>query len=124
MKQKFFICRHCGNIVSMIRDMGVPIFCCGEQMEELVPGVTEASGKKHIPLYHVSGNDVIVTVGAVEHPMNDEHYIEWVCMETENGLQYVHLHPGDKPQAKFTLDDGEEVRAVYAFCNQHSLWRK
>ena len=78
MKQKFYICKHCGNIVAMIRNKGVPIYCCGEEMLELTPGTTEASGEKHIPVYEVAGNTVHVTVGAVEHPMTQEHYIEWI----------------------------------------------
>lgn len=124
MKQKFFICKHCGNIVALIRDKGVPIFCCGEKMPELIPGTTEASGEKHIPEYTVDGQTVHVTVGAVRHPMTQEHYIEWVCLETEQGLQYVHLRPEDEPQATFAIRPGDAVRGVYAFCNQHDLWRK
>ena len=92
-------------------------------MHEITPGTTEASTEKHIPVYEVQGNTVHVTVGSVEHPMTKEHYIEWVCLETEHGIQYAHLDPDDKPKAKFALCDGDEVRAVYAFCNQHDLWR-
>ena len=124
MKQKFLICRHCGNIVAVIRDKGVPIFCCGEEMQELTPGATEASGEKHIPVYAMEGNTVHVTVGSVAHPMTEEHYIEWVCLETEQGIQYAHLDPKDKPKAKFSICKGDKVRSVYAFCNQHDLWRK
>ena len=50
MKQKFYICKHCGNIIAMIRDKGVPVYCCGEKMHEITPGTTEASGEKHIPV--------------------------------------------------------------------------
>ena len=124
MKQKFYICRHCGNIIALIRDKGVPVYCCGEKMQALEPGPTEASGEKHTPQYEVAGNTVRVTVGAVEHPMTEQHYIEWVCMETDCGIQYAHLEPEDAPKATFPLRDGEHVRAVYAFCNQHDLWRK
>ena len=70
MKQKFLICQHCGNIVAMIRDKGVPVYCCGEEMQELIPGTSEASGEKHTPVYKVEGNTVHVAVGSVEHPMN------------------------------------------------------
>lgn len=123
MKQKFYTCGHCGNIIAMIRDCGVSVCCCGEKMRPIDPGVTEASGEKHIPVYRVEGNTVHVTVGAVEHPMSGEHYIEWICLETEHGIQYAHLLPTDKPKAKFAICEGDEVRAVYAFCNQHSLWK-
>ena len=69
MKQKFYTCRHCGNILAMIHDAGVPVQCCGEKMHRLEPGTTEASGEKHIPVYTREGDTVHVTVGSVEHPM-------------------------------------------------------
>ena len=123
MIQKFLICKHCGNIVAVIRDKGVPIFCCGEEMQELIPGTTEASTEKHIPVYEVEGNTVHVTVGSVEHPMTREHYIEWVCVESDDGFQYKRLSPNTPPKANFSLSKGDTVKAVYAFCNQHSLWK-
>ncbi len=56
--------------------------------------------------------------------MNQEHYIDWICLESKNGVPYRVLQPNDKPTACFTLCDGDEVEAVYAFCNQHSLWKR
>lgn len=123
MKQKYTICRHCGNISTLIRDKGIPLYCCGEKMHNLEPGSTEASGEKHVPVYHMEDGVVHVKVGAAEHPMTGEHYIQWICLETEHGIQYAHLDPDDKPRAKFALCKGDEVRSVYAFCNQHDLWR-
>ena len=123
MKQKFYICSHCGNIIAMILDHGVPVYCCGEKMKAMEPGSQDASQEKHVPVYEVKDNIVHVKVGSVEHPMTAEHYIQWICLETEHGIQYAHLDPDDKPQAKFALCPGDEVRAVYAFCNQHNLWR-
>ena len=123
MKHKFYICNHCGNIIAMIRDKGVPVFCCGEKMNEITSGTMEGSEEKHIPVYEVRDNVVHVTVGSQEHPMTREHYIEWICLETEHGIQYAHLDPDDKPKAKFAICKGDEVRSVCAFCNQHNLWR-
>lgn len=123
MRQKFLLCKHCGNIVAMIRDNGVLIHCCGEPMEEIHPGTASASQEKHQPIYRIEGGTVHVSVGEVAHPMTPEHYIEWICMETEHGIQYARLTPADKPEAKFSLCPGDEVRGVYAFCNQHELWR-
>ena len=123
MKQKFFVCKHCGNIVAMIRDKGVPIYCCGEEMQELIPDTTDASGEKHIPVYEVEGNTVHVTVGSVEHPMLDAHYIEWILLETKQGRQRKTLRPGDKPVATFALVEGDDVVAAYEYCNLHGLWK-
>lgn len=123
MQQKFYICRQCGNIVAKIKDVGVPIVCCGQKMEELVAGAVEAAGEKHVPVYEVEGGTVKVRVGSVDHPMLPEHFIEWVFLKTDQGSQWKQLHPGEAPRAAFALTEGETVESVYAYCNQHSLWR-
>ena len=123
MKQRFFICEHCGNMVAMVKDKGVPVMCCGQKMTELIPGTTEASLEKHIPVYTVGNGKVIVTVGSVEHPMQEEHYIEWVSISTKFGNQRKQLNPGDEPKVCFSICEGDEVEAVYAYCNLHSLWK-
>ena len=123
MEQKFYICEHCGNIVAMVKNAGVPVMCCGQKMTEIVPGTTDAAVEKHIPVYQVEGNLVKVRVGSVEHPMLPEHYIEWVSLQTRQGNQRKALHPGDKPEVCFALCEGDQVEAVYAYCNLHSLWK-
>jgi len=123
MEQKFYICEHCGNIIAKVKDAGVPVMCCGQKMKELVPGTTDAAIEKHVPVYHVDNNIVTVTVGSVEHPMLPEHYIEWISLQTRQGNQRKVLKPGDKPVASFAMCDGDEVEAVYAYCNLHSLWK-
>ncbi len=123
MEQRFFICKHCGNIIAMVKDKGVPVVCCGEKMHEIIPGTTDASVEKHVPSYRVEGNCVYVTVGDVEHPMVPEHYIEWVSIKTKQGNQRKELTPDDEPKVCFALCEGDEVEAVYAYCNIHSLWK-
>ncbi len=123
MEQKFYICEHCGNIVAEVKSSGVPIMCCGEKMKEIIPGTTDAAVEKHVPVYRTEGNKVYVTVGEVEHPMLPEHYIEWISLQTKSGNQRKCLKPGDEPKACFALCEGDEVEAVYAYCNLHSLWK-
>lgn len=120
---KFYRCQYCGQIVAIVNDTGMPIICCGEVMEGLVPGTTDASLEKHVPVFEVKDNKVNVTVGSVEHPMTEDHYIEWIAIQTREGNQRKLLKPGDKPKAEFALVDGDEVLAVYAYCNLHSLWK-
>ena len=119
---KFYICSHCGNLVGMIEDKGVPLFCCGQKMTELVPGTVEASGEKHIPVVNVEGDTVTVNVGSVDHPMIPEHFIGWVYLQTENGGQRKVLNAGDEPQVTFALG-GDKPVAAYAYCNLHGLWK-
>ncbi|NLB16757.1 MAG: desulfoferrodoxin [Clostridiales bacterium] len=123
MDMKFYICSKCGKIVALVKDSGVPIFCCGIPMDEIVPGTTDASTEKHVPVYKVEGNKVYVKVGSVDHPMVPEHYIEWVSLQTKLGNQRKPLKPGDEPKVCFSVCDGDEVVAVYAYCNLHSLWK-
>ena len=123
MEVKFFICKKCGKIVEVIKPSACPTMCCGEAMAELVPGTSDGAREKHVPVYEVRDNVVSVTVGEAEHPMLDAHYIEWIAVQTQNGLQRKLLKPGDTPKATFLLSEGESVEAVYAYCNLHSLWK-
>ena len=107
----------------MVKNQGVPVMCCGQKMTELVPGTTEASIEKHIPVYEIKDNQVFVTVGEVEHPMLPEHYIEWISLQTKFGNQRKALKPGDKPKVCFAICEDDAVEAVYAYCNIHSLWK-
>ena len=123
MKQKFLRCIHCGNIMGVVKESGVPVMCCGEKMEEIIPGTVEASKEKHIPVYKVKENRVSVTIGEIEHPMQEEHYIEWVSIQTKFGNQRKAVYPHQKPEVFFSICDGDEVEAVYAYCNLHGLWK-
>ncbi len=123
MKQQFFICKHCGNIIAYVKDGGVRVSCCGEEMQELIPGTTDAAREKHVPVYSVENGTVSVNVGEIDHPMLAEHYIEWVSLQTKFGNQRKQLKPGDAPSVTFALSDGDEVEAVYAYCNLHGLWK-
>ena len=120
---KFYICSHCGNIVEMIHDAGVPIMCCGQKMTLLTPNTTEASEEKHLPVCRVSGAEVSVSVGAAPHPMTEEHSIQWICLVTDQGTKMRRLTPQDAPEAVFTCCTGESPVAVYAYCNLHGLWK-
>ena len=124
MEQKYYICSHCGNIIEKVNDAGVPVVCCGEPMKEIVPGTTDAAVEKHVPEYTVEDGIVNVKVGSVEHPMTPEHYIQWISLQTKQGIQRKALTPDDKPEACFALCCEDEVEAVYAYCNLHSLWKK
>ena len=91
MEQKFFICEHCGNIIAMVNDTGVPVMCCGQKMTQLVPNTVDAAFEKHVPVYTVEGDLVHVTVGSVEHPMLPEHYIQWISLHTKQGNKVLFL---------------------------------
>lgn len=123
MKQLFYKCSHCGSIIAFVKDSGVPVFCCGEKMLELVPDIVDALPKKHVPVYSIEGNIVRVKVGSDEHIMAPVHHIEWISLQTKQGNQRKELCLKGKPEAYFALCEGDEVEAVYAYCNLHGLWK-
>lgn len=120
---KFYICETCGNIIEKLNDSGVPVVCCGKPMKELIPGTVDAAVEKHVPVYVVEGDKVLVVVGSVEHPMVDVHYIQWIIVKTNKAIHRKHLNPGEAPKAEFKLVEGEVVEEVYEYCNLHGLWR-
>ena len=123
MEQRFFVCETCGNIIAMVKPSGVPVVCCGKPMKQIVPNTTDAAQEKHVPVWSKEGNLVKVQVGSVAHPMIPAHYIEWVSLQTKAGNQRKALSPEQAPEVTFALTEGDEVEAVYAYCNLHGLWK-
>lgn len=121
---KFFICQHCGNLISFVQNQGVPVVCCGQEMTELAANTTDAAVEKHMPVIEVGGQRVIVKVSSVAHPMVEKHFIQWIALETKQGGQLKYLHPGETPEAVFALTEGDEAVAAYAYCNLHGLWKQ
>ncbi len=120
---KFYRCAHCGNIIAFVENKGVPVVCCGEKMNEIAANTTDAALEKHVPVYEIKDGIVKVTVGEVDHPMLEEHFIQWVALETKEGKQRKILKPGQKPEVSFALTEGDEIVAVYEYCNLHGLWK-
>ena len=88
--------------------------------EELVANTVDAAQEKHVPVIEVSGDTVTVKVGSVEHPSLEAHYIEWIVLVTETGMQMKWLKPGMKPEATFKVID--KPIAAFEYCNLHGLW--
>ena len=102
---KFLLCEHCGNEVEMVHDVGVPLYCCNHEMIELTPNTSDGATEKHVPVVTRDGSTLTVQLGSAAHPMNDDHLMEWVVVETEHGCQRRDLHPGDDTTLKFAVCD-------------------
>ena len=120
---KFLRCRHCGNMVEMIHEAGPAVVCCGEEMTLLNANTTDAATEKHVPVITVKGSSVNVMVGSVEHPMVPEHYIAWIYLLTEKGVQRKCLPVDGPPAVDFVIAEGDKVLAAYEYCNLHGLWK-
>lgn len=119
---RFLICRHCGNVVGLLEDSGVPIRCCGEPMEHMVPNQKSDALQTHQPVVSRQNNRLHVCVGKSEHPMNTEHGIRWIYLSTTRGGHRKCPYPDQPPICEFELID-ENPLAVFAFCNLHGLYQ-
>lgn len=122
MNLRFYYCDVCKKIVVVLPNTEIPTFCCGQPMRELIPNKTDGTFEKHVPVWSIIGNQVIVNVGSEPHPMNEHHRITWIGLSTNNGFQWKELQINDQPKAQFYIEPGEKIKSIFAFCNIHGLW--
>lgn len=113
---RVYQCEKCKKTIVTKEDLKI------EGWKELIAGTTDAAREKHVPQVTVDGCCVKVNVGSVEHPMSVEHLIEWVAVETEQGVEVKYLKATDSPKCTFVLADGDKLVKVYAYCNLHGVW--
>ncbi len=93
----------------------------GDEYMEIIPNTVDAAFEKHVPVYEISNDEVIVRVGELEHPMTEEHYIMWIALVKDDNIYLKGLSPDDTPVATFKYEKDSEI---YAYCNLHGLWKK
>lgn len=120
-RTQVYRCPICGNIVEVLEAGAGTLVCCGKPMVQLVANTTDAATEKHVPVIEAIDGGYKVTVGSVAHPMQDEHYIQWIELITENTVLRKYLKPGETPEAVFLTTE----KALYAheYCNLHGLWK-
>ena len=114
-------CKSCGAMVKVINDCmcgDCGIKCCGDKMDILVPNSTDASVEKHVPVYERIEDEIFVRVN---HPMEKEHFIEWITLVKENVEYTVKMYPEQNAECRFKYIPGS---TIYAYCNKHGLWKK
>lgn len=120
-KLQVYKCEVCGNIVEVVHAGPGQLVCCGKPMVLLKENTVDASKEKHVPVVEKTASGVKVKVGAVAHPMEDKHYIEWIEVIVNQAAYRQFLAPGQAPEAEFCVPDGP--LAVREFCNLHGLWK-
>lgn len=113
-------CSVCGNIVEVVNAGGGELHCCGKPMQLMKENSVDAAREKHVPVIEKIAGGYKVTVGSVEHPMLDNHYIQWIELFDGEKVMRYHLKPGEKPEATF-VTQAENVKAR-EYCNLHGLW--
>ena len=118
---RFYRCSTCGNMVGLIHGSMEHITCCGHQMEQMKANSVDAAQEKHVPVYERDGEEIIVKVGEILHPMEEEHSIAWVALVSEDKTTRIALKPGEEPIVRFQY---VPYATIYAYCNKHGLWKQ
>lgn len=116
---RFYFCPVCGNIVGLIDGDASHIQCCGKAMQKLVANTTDAATEKHVPVYEIENDEIIVKVGEAAHPMEKDHYITWIAQVSDTRTERVRLFPEQDAVARLKYIPGA---TLYAYCNKHGLW--
>lgn len=121
--RELYKCNICYNVVEVVHPGAPALVCCGESMELLEAKTEDKGTEKHVPVVETSDGGVKVTIGSIEHPMEEKHYIKFIEVLTQDQILRAELTPGQKPAAEFkvNLNDIVEVRE---YCNIHGLWKK
>jgi len=122
IKLQFYKCEVCGNIVEVYGAGAGKLVCCGQAMNLLEEKSEDAGLEKHVPVVEVAGEKVNVKVGDVPHPMEENHFIQWIEVITKNGKCTKFLKPNTEPAAEFMMT--EDIIEVRELCNVHGLWSK
>ena len=123
-RNEIYRCSKCGlqMEITVCSDV-VPPVCCGIPMQLQMENSQDAAVEKHVPVVEAREDGILVRVGSVDHPMTEEHYIEWI--EVINGayVNRYYLKPGELPQAAFYVPLSPKL-IIRASCNIHGLWKK
>ena len=114
-------CEACGNIVEVLTGGGGELVCCGEAMKLMTENTVDAAVEKHVPVVEAVEGGYKVTVGSVAHPMESEHFIEWIELVADGKAYRQFLNPGEAPEAVFNVAATSVTAREY--CNLHGLWK-
>ena len=122
MKEKvnYFKCPICGNVIEVVNGDINRVKCCNKELELLTANTTDGAIEKHVPVYEIDNNEIIIKVGEVIHPMEEKHYIMWINLVTDNKVTRVSLKPGDEPIIRLPYIKDS---IIYEYCNLHGLWK-
>ncbi len=118
---QIYRCEVCGNIVEVLHGGAGQLVCCNQPMKLLEEKTEEEGREKHLPVIEKSEDGIKVKVGSVKHPMEENHYIEWIEVIADGKVYRKFLRPGEEPEAEFKIS-AEKVEAR-EYCNMHGLWK-
>lgn len=120
-KLEIYRCSQCGNIAEVLHGGDGDLFCCGEPMKKLIGKTDDQGQEKHVPVIEKIDGGYKVKVGSVTHPMEKEHYIEWIAIEADGKIYREFLSPGQAPEAVFMVDAAKVIAREN--CTVHGLWK-
>ena len=121
-KLQVYKCEICGNIVEVLDAAGGTLVCCGQNMTLMSEQTADSATEKHVPVVEAADNGVKVTVGSTLHPMEENHYIEWIEVVADGKAYREFLSPGSEPATEFPVSK-ESITSVREYCSVHGLWK-
>lgn len=115
-------CNICGNIVEIMHSGAGKLVCCGQPMEFIGEKKEDNGQEKHVPILEKTDRGIKVRVGSVAHPMEQEHFIEWIELVLDGAVYRKFLKPGDAPETEFEIDISLDEVKVREYCSVHKLW--
>lgn len=119
--KQIYRCNVCGNIVEVLHAGVGQLVCCDQPMELLKEKTKDLGQEKHVPIVEKTETGIRVKVGSVPHPIEENHYIEWIEIIADDRICRMFLDPSDEPEAKFEIKAGRIQAREY--CNVHGLWK-
>ena len=120
--RQLYKCEICGNVVEIVQEGAPALVCCDQKMDKLEPKTVDEGNEKHVPVIEKSNGKVLIKVGDVPHPMQDNHYIKFIEVLTDDRVLRVELEPDSEPEAEFDISK-EKINEVREFCTVHDLWK-
>lgn len=120
-KSEVYKCEVCGNIVEVLHTGAGELVCCNQPMKLMAENMVDAATEKHVPVINKTQDGIKVSVGSIDHPMEEKHYIEWIELQADDQKYSQFLKPGEKPEVLFKIE-ASNLKAR-SYCNLHGLWK-
>jgi superoxide reductase len=122
LQKQIYKCNICGNIIEVLDSGDGDLVCCNQPMVLMKEKTEDVGKEKHVPVIEKTANGVKVKIGSIPHPMEENHYIEWIEINVDGKVCKKFLKPSNKPEAEFEVKTDKVVAREY--CNVHGLWKK
>ncbi len=122
--KQIYKCNICGNVIEVVGTGIGELVCCNQPMELLTAKTQDQGMEKHVPVIEKTEKGIVVKIGEIPHPMEENHFIQWIELIADGKVFRQHLQPGQSPEATFCVCAKPESFTAREYCNLHGLWER